>query len=77
MIRLLVAFLRPLPEIVKELRILRELYELELGARAPPIYRITEKPSKRDTEIIEAVDDRPAWKRWYGADDMDEEETLA
>ncbi len=41
----------PLASIACELQILRELYELDLANRNPPIRRITETPSPRDTEV--------------------------
>jgi hypothetical protein len=75
-IRLLLSFLRPLAEIARELRILRELYELDLGSREKPIYRFTEKPSKLDTEVtyMDVKDERPVFKRWFGASDVEEDE---
>lgn len=76
MIRVLLAALRPFAAIARELAILRELYELELSSRTPPIYRVTEKPSKRDTEVSYSgmVDRTPKHKRWFGVDDVEEEE---
>jgi len=64
MLRLLLSFLRPLPQIAAELRLLRELYELELSSREKPIYRLTEKPSKRDTEVLYGEETVPAHKQW-------------
>jgi len=59
MIRRLIRFLFPIRGIALELKgiheelsIVRELYELELAARKPPIWRITESPSKGDTEVF-------------------------
>lgn len=60
-------FVHPFAEIAKELRIIRELYEAELSERyilqrdgdrlAPaPIRRVTEKPSRHDTEVTYAGD---------------------
>jgi len=49
--------LAPFSVIAEELRIIRELYELELSERKDhlgnpaPIIRLTEMPSKTDTEI--------------------------
>jgi hypothetical protein len=43
--------LSPFTEIAKEIRILRELYELDLANREVPIRRVTEEPSKYDTEV--------------------------
>jgi hypothetical protein len=54
--RFLDSFL-PMSQIAKELAILRELYELDLASRNPPIYRITEAPGKSDTEITYADDE--------------------
>lgn len=75
MIRLLIGLLRPLTSIARELRTLRELYELDLGSRQPPIYRFTEKPSKRDTEVTYSgvVDTRPRFKRWFAAEEDEED----
>jgi len=68
-LRLLLSLIRPLSHIAQELRILRELYELDLQSRVPPIYRMTEKPSKADTEVsYQGVDEKtPFWKRvpWF------------
>ncbi len=76
MLRTLLALFRPLTAIARELRILRELYELDLESRTPPIYRVTETPSKRNVEIsyTGVTDERPAYKRWFGAADVEEEE---
>jgi hypothetical protein len=41
----------PFAAISSELRIIRELMELELASRHPPIIRITESPSKNDTTV--------------------------
>jgi len=52
--------LHPFAAIAEELRIIRELYEEELSERVivvgdrivpAPVRRITEKPSKHDTEV--------------------------
>ncbi len=51
----------PLNAIVRELATLRELYELDLASRNPPIMRITEEPSKGDTEVT-YMDDPPRKK---------------
>jgi hypothetical protein len=48
----------PFAAIAAELRIIRELYELELASRVDsagrptPIYRVTESPSPSDTEVF-------------------------
>lgn len=58
------AFFTPFQTIARELQILRELYELELAARTDsrgnpaPIYRITESPGRRDTEVTFAGDEK-------------------
>ena len=44
--------LLPFSSIAQELRILRELYELDLANRNPPTIRITEAPKKGDTEVL-------------------------
>lgn len=64
--KLALALLRPLSAIARELRALRELYELELAQRDPPIVRHTEQPADTDTEVTydEFKDSRPKWKRW-------------
>ena len=55
----LLRLISPFSEIAKELAVLRELYELELASRNPPIIRITEKPGKDDT-VVSYMDDAPA-----------------
>lgn len=76
MLRILLALVRPLAQIAKELRVIRELYEMELESRQPPIYRVTEKPSKHNTEIsyTGVRDERPIYKRWFGPADVEEDE---
>ena len=76
MLRTLLALFRPLTSIARELRIIRELYEAELESRTPPIYRVTETPSKRNVEIsyTGVTDERPAYKRWFGQADVEEED---
>jgi len=75
-LRLLISLVRPFASIARELRILRELYELDLGSRQPPILRHTEKASKRDTEVMYSgvTEDRPMYKRWFGPADVEEDE---
>lgn len=68
--RLLLAFVRifaPLRVIARELAIIRELWELELAARQPPIYRVTAKPKAKDTEVsyMDVSDTRPKYKRGW------------
>lgn len=67
MIRLLLAYFRPVNKIATELRVLRELYELDLNSRVPPIYRFTEKPEKSDTTVtyMGQHDQTPRYKRWF------------
>lgn len=75
MLRTLLAIFRPLAQIAKELRILRELYEAELESRHPPIYRVTEEPSKKDTEVsyMDVEDRRPVYKRWFTAEEEEDD----
>jgi len=51
------ALIHPFGVIARELTLLRELYELELSARTPPIRRITESPSSKDTEVFYGVEE--------------------
>ena len=76
MLRTLLALFRPLTTIARELAIIRELWELELASRQPPIYRVTERPSKRDTEVTYSgvTDKRPAYKRGFEADEEEDDE---
>ena len=41
----------PFASMAQELRIIRELYELELSQRPFPIIRITERAKRTDTEV--------------------------
>jgi hypothetical protein len=45
--------------IADEISILRELYEMELAARQPPIWRVTESPGPSDTEVLYSSDPPP------------------
>jgi len=76
MLRALLAIFRPMATIARELTTLRELYELDLGSRQPPLFRVTEKPNKRDTEVsYSGVEDlRPGYKRWFQPEDEEEED---
>ena len=76
MLRTLLALFRPLTTIARELAIIRELWELELASRQPPIYRVTERPSKRDTEVTYSgvIDKRPVYKRGFEADEEEDDE---
>lgn len=51
----------PFSQIAKELAIIREMYELELSSRNPPIIRVTEEPRRGDTEVS-YTDDKPKAK---------------
>lgn len=53
----LLSIFSPFSLIAKELSIIRELYELDLASRRPPIYRFTESPGKRDTEVTYTMDE--------------------
>ena len=57
MLKWLQSFFHPWQTIAQELTILRELFELELASRKPPIYRITEKPSRDDTTVTYVGED--------------------
>ncbi len=80
LLRLIRAIFSPMKLIAAELRIIRELYELELESRNPPIMRVTETPNPRfDTEIFmpgDEADNRPAWRKFlaYDKPDIEEEE---
>lgn len=47
----LLQLLHPFSAIAQELAILRELYELDLSSRNPPIIRVTESPKSGDTMV--------------------------
>lgn len=51
----------PFTSIASELRLLRELYELDLSSRSPAVIRITEAPKRTDTEVT-YMDDPPKKK---------------
>jgi len=51
MFRRLKDLIIPFSGIAQELRILRELYEMDLASRSPPLVRVTEEPRRADTEI--------------------------
>lgn len=74
MIQLLLSLLRPLSRLADEIRIIRELYEQDLASRDNPIYRVTQSPSKEDTEISysDGPDLRRKTKRWFSAAEQDE-----
>jgi hypothetical protein len=75
-IRVLLALVRPFGTIARELTIIRQLYEADLGSRERPVNRLTEQPSKYDTEVSYSgvVDRTPKHKRWFGADAGEEDE---
>lgn len=52
--------LHPFASIAQSLAIICELYELELSERKPPIRRVTETPSRNDTEVTYAGVDEKA-----------------
>lgn len=72
--------LSALPRIASELSTIRELIELELASRHPPIVRITEAPGPSDTEIFYSSEP-PARKKstdlWPDSDIMEEEEDVS
>lgn len=70
----LVDWISPLKTIASELRLLRHLYELDLASRNPPVYRLTQRPKKTDTEVLypDVEDERPKHKRGFEVDDDDE-----
>lgn len=78
MLRTLLALFRPFAAIARELRIIRELYEADLGSRVPPIYRLTEKPSKADTEVsyADVRDERRGFKKWLQAAEEAEDDDV-
>lgn len=73
----LMRLVAPFAAIARELSIIRELYELELGSRNPPIIRITETPGKSDTTVTYA-DDAPkaksALRKLMDGEPVEEEE---
>ena len=64
-VRTAFALLRPFRTIARELTRLRELYELELACRTPPIMLVTEEPGRSDTEVSYSGvrDERKPWRR--------------
>jgi len=50
-------WLNPLATIAHELSILRELYEMDLASRTPPLIRITETPGRSDTTVSYGEED--------------------
>ncbi len=69
MLKTLREWFAPLQSIAAELRKLRELYEAELGQREHPVFLVTERPRKSDTEVTytgEEQERKPLWKRgWF------------
>lgn len=72
MFRIIRAAISPSRAIAAELRIIRELYELDLASRG--LYRITETASKGDTEISYSDVDEPRKKanRWMSSHEQDD-----
>jgi predicted SnoaL-like aldol condensation-catalyzing enzyme len=75
--KLLRLLLTPLPELVKDIRIIRELYEADLAERH--IHRQTEKPKTSDTSVSYSGFDsesRSAFGKWEAQleEDMQREE---
>lgn len=67
MFKAILDFLSPLQTIAKELRIIRKLYEADLSHRQHPIYRITHRPKKSDTQVYytgQDADTKPKHKQW-------------
>lgn len=65
-----------LSSIAESLLILRELHELDLSSRHPPIWRITERPGPSDTEVIYSSDPPPRSNSLYPEEDTDDEISL-
>lgn len=75
LLRMLRLIFSPMKQIAKELSVIRELYELELSERNPPIMRVTETPNPRmDTEIMTDGDlvDKPGWRKFLAFDKPEE-----
>lgn len=65
--RFLLAILRPLNAltvIARELTTLRRLYEADLMQRDPPIWLVSEKPRKGDTEVSYMDAEEPRKRKW-------------
>ena len=52
----LMRLIAPFSQISRDLAIIRELYELELASRNPPLIRVTEQPKRGDTEVMYTED---------------------
>jgi hypothetical protein len=78
LLRLLRLTFGPFKQIAAELKILRELYEADLGSRTPPIIRVTEAPRpKDDTEVSYSEDETPkqrGFKKWFSSAEVEEED---
>ena len=59
-----------LSSIAESLLVVRELHELDLSSRHPPIWRITESPGPSDTEVLYSSDPP---KRRYSFDSEGDE----
>lgn len=57
MLKEILDHLAPFAVIARELTTLRELYEMELASRNPPLIRITESPDVKDTEVYYTGED--------------------
>lgn len=79
MIKAMLAFVRPLHTIAKELTILRQLYQSYLEEKHGIVLE-TAAPHKDDTAVSYSgeSDDRAPYKRWFQANDelMDEDEQI-
>ncbi len=53
----------PFAAIARELAIIRELYEMDLANRTPPLIRCTEAPGKNDTTVTYADEDEKKSER--------------
>lgn len=63
-----------LASIAQDMHILRELHELDLGSRHPPVWRITERPGPSDTEVLYSSDPPPRKDVFDSEEDEVEEE---
>lgn len=57
MFQRLLSLFSPFHSIADELKSLRELYEADLASRTPPVFRLTEHPSSKDTEVTYMTDE--------------------
>jgi len=73
-----------LQELSREIRILRELYELELSSRSPSIIRVTEFPRADDTLVIYGDPDsiprddaEDLWAEWALANEAEDQDHVS